>query len=163
MFKLPALLIFFFKCGWMTLEKTVNNVNKMSHYPINPNFSTGCVGMGLFLLLFQLCSSPHTPAAVSQGKTHIVTAVSSCLFFKTNCLFIYLFLERGEGREKEREININVWLPLPCPQPGTWPATQACTLTGNRTSDPFVHRLAFNPLSHSSQCLLFQVKNNKEM
>ena len=45
--------------------------------------------------------------------------------------FIYLFLERGEGREKERERNINVWLPLVCPTPGTWPATQACVLTGN--------------------------------
>ena len=44
---------------------------------------------------------------------------------------IYLFLERGGGREKERERNINVWLPLMYPLEGTWPATQACTLTGN--------------------------------
>ena len=34
---------------------------------------------------------------------------------------------------------------------GTWPATQACALTGNRTSDPLVPRLAHNPLSHTSQ------------
>ena len=46
-------------------------------------------------------------------------------------IFIYLFLERREGREKERERNINVWLPLVCPPLRTWPATQACALTGN--------------------------------
>ena len=65
--------------------------------------------------------------------------------------FIYLFLERGEGREKERERNISVWLPLVHPLLGTCPATQACPLTGNRTSDPLVIRLALNPLSHTSQ------------
>ena len=53
--------------------------------------------------------------------------------------FIYLFLEREEGREKERERNINVWLPLTWPPLGTWPATQACALTGNWTGDPLVH------------------------
>ena len=49
--------------------------------------------------------------------------------------FIYLFLDRGEGKEKERERNINVWLPLICPQLRTWPAIQACALTGNQTHD----------------------------
>ena len=34
---------------------------------------------------------------------------------------------------------------------GTWPTTQACALTGNRTSDPLVRRPALNPLSHTSQ------------
>ena len=47
--------------------------------------------------------------------------------------FIYLFLERGEGREKKRERKISVWLPLVRPLLGTWPGTQACALTGNRT------------------------------
>ena len=55
--------------------------------------------------------------------------------------FIYLFLEREEGREKERERNVNVWLPLTWPPLGTWPATQACALTGNRTGDFLVHSL----------------------
>ena len=69
-------------------------------------------------------------------------------FFKD---VIYLFLERREGREKERERNIHVWLPLLRPLLGTWPATQACALTGNRTADPLVHRLVLSPLSHTSQ------------
>ena len=60
--------------------------------------------------------------------------------------FIYLFLERGEGKEKERERNINQ-----LPTPGTWPATQACAPTGNRTCDLLVHRPALNPLSHTNQ------------
>ena len=46
---------------------------------------------------------------------------------------------------------MNVWLPLTCSPLGTWPATQACVLTGNRTSDSLLYRLALNPLSHTSQ------------
>ena len=54
--------------------------------------------------------------------------------------FIHLFLERAEGREKEREKNIDVLETHPsfvpsCPQLGTQPATQACALTGNQTSN----------------------------
>ena len=64
---------------------------------------------------------------------------------------MYLFFERREGREKEREKNINVWLPLECPLLGTWPAIQACALSGSRTGDPLVPRLALNSLSHTSQ------------
>ena len=60
---------------------------------------------------------------------------------------MYLFIERGEGRKKERERNISVWLPLICPHLGACPAPQACALTGNRTCDPLVCRLALNPLS----------------
>ena len=73
-------------------------------------------------------------------------------------LFYYLFLERGEGREKERERNTNMWLPLKCPQLGTWPATQACALTGNQTSDPLVLRSVLKPLSHSSQGYFYCLK-----
>ena len=53
--------------------------------------------------------------------------------------------------EKERERNISVWLPLAHPLLGTWPTTQACALTGNRTSDPLVGRPVLNPLSHTSR------------
>ena len=45
--------------------------------------------------------------------------------------FKILFIFRERGREGERERNINVWLPLECPLLSTWPATQACALTGN--------------------------------
>ena len=48
----------------------------------------------------------------------------------------------------ERYIN---WLPLVRPQLGTWPTTQACALTGNRTGDISVCRPALNPLRHTSQ------------
>ena len=65
--------------------------------------------------------------------------------------FIYLFLEREAGREKDKERNINVWLPLARPALGTWPTTQACALTGNRTSDPLVCRLVLSPLSCTSR------------
>ena len=71
------------------------------------------------------------------------------LFFFFKILFI--FLERGEGRDKEMERNINVWLPLTHPLLGTWPATQACGLTGNGTRDLSVCRPALNPLSLTCQ------------
>ena len=44
-----------------------------------------------------------------------------------------------------------MWLLLAHPLLGTWPITQACTLTGNQTGDPLVHRPTLNPLSHTSQ------------
>ena len=37
------------------------------------------------------------------------------------------------------------------PMLGTWPATQACALTGNQTSDSLVCRPALSPLNHISQ------------
>ena len=72
------------------------------------------------------------------------------MFLFLKIFYLFIFRERG-GREKERERNINVWLPLEHSQLGTWPATQACALTGNRTCDPLVHRPALSPLSHTSQ------------
>ena len=68
--------------------------------------------------------------------------------------FKILFLDRGEGKEKERERNINVWLPLTHHLLGSWPATQACALTGNQTGDLLVRRPALNSLSHTSQGIL---------
>ena len=70
--------------------------------------------------------------------------------------FIYFFREGKGGRKRER--NINVWLLLSRPLLGTWPVTQACALTGNRTSDPLICRLALNPLSHTSQGIFLYVK-----
>ena len=62
--------------------------------------------------------------------------------------FIYFQSEGKGGRERETSLCGC----LSCAPPtGTWPATQACALTGNGTNDPLVHRLALNPLSHTSQ------------
>ena len=63
----------------------------------------------------------------------------------------YLFTFRERRRKGERQGNINVWLPFIHPLLGTWPATQAYALTGNRTSDLLVRRLGLNPLSHARQ------------
>ena len=49
-------------------------------------------------------------------------------------------------------------LPLARLQVGTWSVTQACALTGNRTSNLSVRRLALNPLNHSSWGLLRTLK-----
>ena len=59
-------------------------------------------------------------------------------------------LERGEEREKGRETSMCGCLSH-TPPLGTWPATQACALTGNWTGDTLVCRLALNPLIHNSQ------------
>ena len=68
--------------------------------------------------------------------------------------FTYLFLERQEGSEKGRETLMYEKyldrLPLTHPQLGTWPATQACDRTGNRTGNHLVHRPELNLLSHTS-------------
>ena len=76
----------------------------------------------------------------------LLSYFSSTYFFLH---FIYLF-EMGEGTEKEREGNIDQVL-LAHPQQGTWPTTQACALTRNRTRDPLVHRPMLKPLSYTSQ------------
>ena len=98
------------------------------------------------------CSVCRSPSC--RGR-HIC-AVDSVLCW--GCFFpfilrFYLFLERG----KEEERNIHVWLPLKRPLLGTWPATQACALTGNQTCDPLVCRpAALSPLRHTSQgCSVF--------
>ena len=70
-------------------------------------------------------------------------------FFKKD--FINSFPDGGEGREKERERNIGVWLPPTYLPPGARLVTQACAPTGNQTGGPLVHRLALNPLRHTSQ------------
>ena len=52
-------------------------------------------------------------------------------------------------------------LPLEHPLLRAWPTPQACALSGNRTSDPLVHRLVTNPLSHSSKGQSSHFKGNK--
>ena len=49
--------------------------------------------------------------------------------------------------------------PLTHCQLGTWTTTQACALTQNQTGNLLVHRLALNPLSHTSQGLFSTLYN----
>ena len=58
----------------------------------------------------------------------------------------------------ERNINVREihQLAASCtPPPGTWPETQACALAGNQTSDPLLYRPLLNPLSYTSQSILW--------
>ena len=87
------------------------------------------------------------------------TLHSNIFFFFKKRILIYLFLDRGEGKEKYREEHhcvVASWVPLL----GTWPAIEACALIGNWTSHPLVCRLTLNPLSHTSQGLIYSVKEN---
>ena len=64
--------------------------------------------------------------------------------------YLFIFRERKGGRKRGRETSVcerNIhWLLL-----AYWPATCACALTGNQTSNLLVRRLALSPLSHTSQ------------
>ena len=59
-----------------------------------------------------------------------------------------MFRERGSEGEGVGEKHQSV---APVPSTGDLAHTQACALTGNRTSYPLVCMLALNPLSHTSQ------------
>ena len=79
---------------------------------------------------------------------------------------LFIFRERGSEGEKEGEKH---WwercrLVASCaPQLGTWPATQACVLTGNWTGDLLVCRLVLNPLNHTSQTIFLKRSSPKDM
>ena len=79
----------------------------------------------------------------------------SCFTIELIKYFIYLFLEKGGGKERGRRILMckrdSDQLPLACPELGTWPTTQACTLTSNGTSDYLLCGLTLNQLSHADQ------------
>ena len=57
--------------------------------------------------------------------------------------FLFIFREGKGGRQRRRETLMCGCLEHPLL--GTWPATQACALTGNRTSDLSVHKSTLNP------------------
>ena len=89
-------------------------------------------------------------------QTQTTLQIQGFINFPIPDLFFFLKIlcilrERGKGgRERGRETSTcgclscaSYW--------GTWPTTQACGLTRNRTSDPLVRRPAFSPLSHTDQ------------
>ena len=85
----------------------------------------------------------------------------ACAFFLR---LIYFEREGKGGRKSGRETSMCGCLLWVCPQLRTWPATQACALIGNPTGHPLVHRLALNPLSHTSQgipSVLFKETNKQ--
>ena len=95
---------------------------------------------GAGALLFSCGGGGHFPTwedPLYSGSLYLPEAPGkeSRLFFKKN----YFYREGKGRRKKEREGNINVWVPLTWPPLGTWLATQAHALTGNRTSNPLVH------------------------
>ena len=96
-------------------------------------------------LIFLLCRISH----YIQWTTGWASEVCRATFFSLLKKILFIFRERG--REEERERNITVWLSLEHPLLGTWPATQACALTGNRTGDPLIQSPALSPLSHTNQ------------
>ena len=80
---------------------------------------------------------------------HLCRELSICVFLKILFIF-FLFSERGEGKEKERMRNSNMWLPLAHPLLGTWPTTQAWSLTGNQTCNPLLQKPTLSPLTYTS-------------
>ena len=80
------------------------------------------------------------------------------LFFKD---VIYLFLGREGEREGEKHQCV---VASHMPPLGTWPTTQGCALTRNRTSEPLVCRTVLNPVSRTSQCFMkFFLKTNENV
>ena len=131
--------------GWLQTTK--------EHYLFRSTSATGLGRHQTELGWIPLCGSAPTQQLIqcSFGQSTLPPSLKVKLTHKYAFL-INLFIFRERGREGEREErNINVWLPLTHPLLGTWPETQACSLTGNRTGDLLVHRPALNPLSYTSQ------------
>ena len=155
-------------CAWLTRDSSHNldvcpdrglNLKPLGvwdHVPVSWATWPGLLGIFLFRTWLDILTSSFLVNA-----TQFYSSQLSENFLKD---FIYWFLVRGGGREEERERHINVWLPLAHPLLRTWPATQACALTGNWTSNPLVCRPASNPLSHTRQgCLsIFIGKTQQE-
>ena len=95
---------------------------------------------------------------IVSRSIHVVASgrISSILFFLK--ILFFVFTERE--REGETEGGKHQCVVASCvPPTRNWPATQACALIGNRTSDPLVHRPALNPLSYTRQGSSFLITN----
>ena len=75
---------------------------------------------------------------MDRKETGVSIFISDKIDFKTKAI-------QREGDKLQCVVVFHV------PSLGTWPTSQACALTGNRTDDPLVHRLVLSPLNHTSQ------------
>ena len=99
------------------------------------------------------------PILCLQQDVHLIRSLRvfiSSTSLSGSLLFIHLFIFRQRVRKGERKGEKHQCVVAShAPPTGDLACTQACALTGNRTSDPLVHKLALNPLSHISQGMLF--------
>ena len=84
-----------------------------------------------------------------QRFTRMAEKLGSVYFVILFRFYLFIFSKGGREGECEREKHQCV-VASTHPQPGTWRTTQACALTGNRTSNLLVLRPTLNPLSHKS-------------
>ena len=99
----------------------------------------------VYNILFTFCLGFHS------RSIYLTIEFSKWLYFFSFFKIFYLFIFREGGREGERGGVKHQCMVASRPLLGTWPATQACALIGNRTSDPLVCRPVLNPLSYTSQ------------
>ena len=99
--------------------------------------------------IYSLSFCPDLTQHINNVEWNFVTSRKFSFFLFLKILYIYFQREGKRGRKREK--HQCVFASHMRPPLGTWPATQACALTGNRTSDSLAPRLAFNPLKDTSQ------------
>ena len=81
------------------------------------------------------------------------------LYFETSVwklfLRLYLFIFKRAGKEGRTSVCGCLSHARPCLE--TWPATQACPMTGNWTGNSLVCRPVLSPLSHTSQSSVWKL------
>lgn len=90
------------------------------------------------------------PAPRSFPSRVILRVMGRTGVFFFEILVVYFSGEGEGGRERERNTMCERNVASHTPPPETWPPTQACALTRNRTQDLSVRRPAPNPESHQA-------------
>ena len=97
----------------------------------------------LFYISVQWTLASALKMTFSTLKCGSVLFIFNSNTFLKDFIYLFIFRERKEGRKRGRATSMcECFLRSPL---GTWPATQACALTGNQTCDPLVGRPALNP------------------